>query len=172
MLWTHVAVAGLSDNTLSGVRLSAALMLGHQCSTSNPSTYRLCPNAYAHSKPQPEMHSCNDTNSVAPISLHTPHTLHSIPPGKVKRWVIICSSQLCVTSLIGTQPQYKEIKHQRWPCVGQLFYHNGFDTVMWWCWFPCFLDLQNRLYSILCVWVITQGRKLKTETAWNFFYSL
>lgn len=47
---------------------------------------------------------------------HT-HTLRSIPSGKVKRGVLICSSQLCVTSLTGTRPQYKEIKQQRWPCV-------------------------------------------------------
>lgn len=64
-----------------GVRFCSALMLGHYCSACNITTQ--CP---------------------TPISLHTlakqqTHTVLSNSPGKVKCWVIICSSQLYVTSL-------------------------------------------------------------------------
>lgn len=46
----------------------------------------------------PDNHASSDINSVAPIFSQTTHT----PPGKVKRRVIICGSQLCVTSIAGS----------------------------------------------------------------------
>ncbi len=125
VLWcSHGAAAGLSDNTPLGVRLSVALMLDHQCSASNISTHWLCSSTQTHThththtlKPATrnaclQWHKLNGSHLLTHTHTHT-HTFCSILPGKVKRWVIICSSQLCVTSLTGTQPQYKEIKQQR-----------------------------------------------------------
>ncbi len=58
VLWcSHGAAAGLSDNTPLGVRLSVALMLGHQCSASNISTHWLCSSTQTHTHTHTHTHS-------------------------------------------------------------------------------------------------------------------
>lgn len=101
-------------STPSGVRLSAALMLGHQCSASNRSTHWLQPTKNTCLLGNKLFGSHFLTHPYEATHTHT-HTLCTVHPGKVKHWVIICSSQLCVTSPAGTLPHYKETKQQR--CV-------------------------------------------------------